>query len=155
MIRIQRWQFSDAHTGCLWLCKEGVGLRRERRRQPGNSFRRPKTSDEYTDYIAVIYLTVEQSNGLRMRWNLAGGTVYLHYNKTAPTFNPFREHFYAAYKIIFRRCRGRLRVCLAQNGQRRELGKPERMQVLWKHMDAMHMMLWDEMHNKNKMQNNR
>ena len=58
--------FGRTH-GVMWLCKEGVGLRRERRRQPGNSFRRPKTSDEYTDYIAVIYLTVGQSNGLRMR----------------------------------------------------------------------------------------
>ena len=26
-----------------------------------------ETSDEYTDYIAVIYLTVGQSNELRMR----------------------------------------------------------------------------------------
>ena len=29
-----------------------------------------------------------------------------------PTFNPFREHFSATYKIIFRTCRGRVQVSL-------------------------------------------
>ena len=38
--------------------------------------------------------------------------VYLHYNKTTANFHPFREHFSATYKIIFRRCRGRVQVCL-------------------------------------------
>ena len=48
-------------------CVETMGCRREEGERPGNGFRRPKTPDEYTDYIAVIYLTVGQSNELRMR----------------------------------------------------------------------------------------
>ena len=31
-------QFRTRTRGGLWLCKEGVGLRRERRRQPGTIF---------------------------------------------------------------------------------------------------------------------
>ena len=38
---------------------------------------------------------------------------------------------------------------------RGERGNYERMQALWKHADAMRMMLWDEMHDMNKMQNKR
>ena len=51
-------------------CVECVGLRRER---GPTAVSETETSDEYTDYIAVIYLTVGQSNELRMRRKLAGG----------------------------------------------------------------------------------
>ena len=47
------------------LCRRSQAERREER--PGDCFRRPKTSDEYTDYITVIYLTVGRSNELRIR----------------------------------------------------------------------------------------
>ena len=37
-----------------WTVLERDGLRREERERPGSGFRRPKTSDEKTDYIAAI-----------------------------------------------------------------------------------------------------
>ena len=50
-------------------CVECIGLRRER---GPTVVSETETSDEYTGYIAVIYLTVGQSNEPRMRRNLAG-----------------------------------------------------------------------------------
>ena len=43
----------------------------------------------------------------------------------------------------------------SRNGQGDKGGRGnyKRMQALWKHVDAMHMMPWDEMHDMNKKQN--
>ena len=35
-------------------CVDGLELREEKRRRPGDCFRRPKTSDDLTDYIVAI-----------------------------------------------------------------------------------------------------
>ena len=47
-----------------------------------------------------------------------------------PTSTPFREHFPATYKIIFRTCRGRVQVCLCSERTTDGTRRPGRMQVL-------------------------
>ena len=104
-------------------------------------FRRPKTPDEYTNYIAVIGLTVGLSNGLRTRRNLAGG-LHTTQQHRMPTVIPFREHFYVTYKIIFRRCRGRVRVCLGSERTTERTGGTRTDASFEKHADEMQMMTW-------------
>ena len=53
-------------------CGERLGLRGERGEMQPDTISETETSDDYIDYIAVIYLTVGQSSRLRMRRNLAG-----------------------------------------------------------------------------------
>ena len=50
--------------GCV---RERLGLIGERGEMQPGTISETETSDDYTDYIAVIYLTVGQSNELRMR----------------------------------------------------------------------------------------
>ena len=64
-----------------------------------------------------------------MRWNLAGSLLTTKQHRT-PTFIPFREHFPATYKIIFRTCRGHVQVCLGSEQTTEGTGRPGRMQVL-------------------------
>ena len=45
-------------------------------------------------------------------------------------FNPFREHFPATYKILFRTCRRRVPVCLGSERTMDGTRRPGRMQVL-------------------------
>ena len=72
---LERFRASDRHRtapdrgsvgGLDGLCRGGWAERRGEKCSPA-TVSETETSDEYTDYIAVIYLTVGQSNELRMR----------------------------------------------------------------------------------------
>ena len=55
------------------------------------------------------------------------------------SFNPFREHFYATYKIIFRRCRGRVRVWSGSERTTERTGGTRTDASFEKHADEMQM----------------
>ena len=55
----------------MGYARKGQGLKQRRERGLA-VVSETETSDEYTGYIVVIYITVGQSNKLRMRRNLAG-----------------------------------------------------------------------------------
>ena len=54
------------------LCRMPRAEKREKQSDPV-AVSETETSDDYTDYIAVINITVGQSNELQTRRNLAGG----------------------------------------------------------------------------------
>ena len=55
------------------MCKEGIGLREEKRKRGSAAVSETETSDDGTGNGTAIHITVGLSNGLRMRRNLAGG----------------------------------------------------------------------------------
>ena len=69
------------------------------------------------------------------------GSTTLKQHRT-PSFIPFREHFYATYKIIFRRCRRRVRVWLGSEWTTKRTGGTRTDASSEKHADEMQMMTW-------------
>ena len=74
-------------------------------------------------------LTVGASNDLQMERNVTGGLPVLYQGHSA-NLDPFRERFSPAHETRSERGDGACESVGAQNGQRRELGGPGRMQVL-------------------------
>ena len=56
-----------------------------------------ETSDDETDYIAVINITVGASNDLQMEQNLTGGLPVLYQGHSA-NLSPFRESLTPAHE---------------------------------------------------------
>ena len=79
--------------------------------------------------FAVTRLTVGASNDLKMERNLTGGLPAIYQGHSA-NLGPFREHFLPLTKQGPRGATGACECVCAQNGQWREPGEPERMQVL-------------------------
>ena len=109
-----RHRTTERMEGFGWACGlwwRGAGLQRER------AFRSTR-------------LTVGASNDLQMERNLTGGLSVVYQGHSA-SLGPFRERFSPAHETRYERGDGCVWECgWAQNGQRRELGEPEQMQVL-------------------------
>ena len=87
------------------LCRQS---REESEGKPSDSFRRPKTSDVLTGYNAALVIRwgiKRTPNAMKLDRRSTYTIIRPHAN-----FIPFREHFPATYNIIFRTCRGRVKV---------------------------------------------
>ena len=108
------------------LCRRSQAERREER--PGDCFRRPKTSDYFTDYNVAIVIRwgVKQTpNAMKLDRRSIYTIIRPHAN-----FQPNPRTFPATYKISFRTCHGRVQVCLGSERTTEGTGRPGQMQVL-------------------------
>ena len=81
-------------------------------------------------------LTVGASNDLQMERNLTGGLSVLYQGHSANT-DPFREGFSPAHE---KKTEGGAMGAARVSDRETDNGEKDRMQVLKKHDDAMHMM---------------
>ena len=131
-LRIARWRN-------LSSLEKNLDVHFEKELNPATVFRDRKRPTLDRLYCRYSYLLGHQTiSECDETWQ----AVYLHYNKTTCQLSSHSENiFRPLIKYYFGHATGACKCGWAQNGQRRELEEPGRMQVL-KHDDAMHMMTW-------------
>ena len=118
--------------GCV---RERLGLIGERGEMQPDTISETETSDEYTDYIAVIFngWAVKRTPNATKLGRRPVYTIIRPHDK----LQPIPRTFYAAYKIIFRRCRGRVRVWSGSKRTTERTGETRTDASFEKHADEM------------------